>query len=90
MPNLDARVKGGEWVRGMLTQVCGKTLGIIGTGAIGLRMAQLGKGIGMSVLAWSFHPNQAAAHSIGFRYPAGWAHCWRWPGCVRAGTPCPR
>ncbi len=66
--SLDAQVKRGVWVRGMLTQVCGKTLGIIGTGAIGLRMAQLGKGIGMSVIAWSFHPNQAAAHSIGFHY----------------------
>ncbi len=68
VPSLDAQVKGGAWVRGMLTQVCGKTLGIIGTGAIGLRMAQLGSGIGMSVIAWSFHPNQAAAHRIGFRY----------------------
>src|SRR4029453_238508 len=53
-PRLDAQVKGGAWVRGMLTQVCGKTLGILGTGAIGLRMAQLGRGIGMSGLAWSF------------------------------------
>jgi phosphoglycerate dehydrogenase-like enzyme len=68
VPSLDAQVKGGAWVRGMLTQVCGKTLGLLGTGAIGLRMAQLGRGIGMSVLAWSFHPNLAAAQHIGFRY----------------------
>jgi len=68
IPSLDAQVKRGEWARGMLTQVCGKILGIIGTGAIGLRMAQLGRGIGMSVLAWSFHPNLAAAQTIGFRY----------------------
>jgi phosphoglycerate dehydrogenase-like enzyme len=68
VPSLDAQVKGGAWVRGMLTQVCGKTLGIIGTGAIGLRMAQLGRGIGMSVLAWSFHPDLEATQHIGFRY----------------------
>jgi D-3-phosphoglycerate dehydrogenase len=68
IPSLDAQVKRGEWVRGMLTQVCCKTLGIIGTGAIGLRMAQLGRGIGMSVLAWSFHPDLAEAHTLGFRY----------------------
>jgi phosphoglycerate dehydrogenase-like enzyme len=68
IPSLDAQVKRGEWARGMLMQVCGKILGIIGTGAIGLRMAQLGRGIGMSVLAWSFHPNLAAAQTIGFRY----------------------
>ena len=77
VPSLDAQAKRGEWVRGMLTQVCGKTLGIIGTGAIGLRMAQLGLGIGMSVLAWSFHPNQAAAQSIGFRYVATMADVLR-------------
>ena len=68
VPSLDTQVKRGEWVRGMLTQVCGKTLGIIGTGAIGLRMAQLGKGIGMPVMAWTFHPDPATAEAIGFRY----------------------
>ena len=68
VPGLDVQVKRGAWVRGMLTQVCGKTLGIIGTGAIGLRMAQLGRGIGMPVIAWSFHPNLAAAQNIGFSY----------------------
>jgi len=68
IPHLDAQVKGGEWVRGMLTQVCGKTLGLIGTGAIGLRLAQLGKGIGMQVIAWTFHPDPATAEAMGFRY----------------------
>jgi D-3-phosphoglycerate dehydrogenase len=68
IPSLDAQVKRGEWVRGMLTQVCGKTLGIIGTGVIGLRMAQLGRGIGMPVIAWTFHPEPAKAEAIGFRY----------------------
>jgi D-3-phosphoglycerate dehydrogenase len=52
----------------MLTQVCGKTLGILGTGVIGLRMAQLGKGIGMHVIAWTLHPDPAKAQAIGFRY----------------------
>jgi phosphoglycerate dehydrogenase-like enzyme len=61
-------VKRGEWVRGMLSQLCGKTLGIIGTGVIGLRMAQLGKGIGMEVIAWSFHPDPAKAAAAGLRY----------------------
>jgi D-3-phosphoglycerate dehydrogenase len=68
IPHLDAQVKRGEWVRGMLTQLCGKTLGIIGTGVIGLRMAQLGKGIGMHVMAWTFHPDASKAQAIGFRY----------------------
>jgi D-3-phosphoglycerate dehydrogenase len=68
IPRLDVQVKQGDWVRGMLTQVCGKTLGLIGTGAIGLRMAQLGKGIGMQVIAWTFHPNPTTAEAMGFRY----------------------
>jgi D-3-phosphoglycerate dehydrogenase len=68
LPALDAQVKRGEWVRGMLTQLCGKTLAIIGTGVIGLRMAQLGKGIGMNVIAWTYHPDAAKAESVGFRY----------------------
>ena len=65
---LDTQVKRGEWVRGMLTQLAGKTLGILGTGVIGLRMAQLGKGIGMSVIAWTYHPDPAKAEAVGLRY----------------------
>ena len=65
---LDAQVKRGEWVRGMLTQLCGKTLAILGTGVIGMRMARLGKGIGMEVIAWTYHPDHTKADAAGFRY----------------------
>ena len=68
VPFLDAQVKRGEWVRGGLTQLAGKTLGILGTGVIGLRMAQLGKGIGMSVIAWTYHPDPVKAEAVGMRY----------------------
>jgi phosphoglycerate dehydrogenase-like enzyme len=68
IPAIDTQLKRGEWTRGMLTQLCGKTLGIIGTGVIGLRMAQLGRGIGMSVIAWTYHPDAAKAQALGFRY----------------------
>jgi phosphoglycerate dehydrogenase-like enzyme len=68
VPSLDAQVKRGEWVRGMLTQLAGKTLGILGTGVIGWRMAQLGKGIGMQVIAWTYHPDPSKAEGAGFRY----------------------
>jgi phosphoglycerate dehydrogenase-like enzyme len=68
VPFLDAQVKRGEWVRGMLTQLAGKTLGILGTGVIGLRMAQLAKGIGMQVIAWTYHPDPAKAEAVGLRY----------------------
>jgi len=52
----------------MLMQLADKTLGVLGTGAIGLRMAQLGKGIGMHVIAWTYHPDPLAAKAFGFRY----------------------
>jgi D-3-phosphoglycerate dehydrogenase len=68
IPFIDAQVKRGEWVRGMLTQLAGKTLGVLGTGAIGMRMAQLGKGIGMHVIAWTYHPDPVQAAALGWRY----------------------
>jgi D-3-phosphoglycerate dehydrogenase len=52
---IDRAVRAGEWPRGMVTQLRGKTLGVIGTGAIGREVARLGAGIGMQVTAWSFH-----------------------------------
>jgi phosphoglycerate dehydrogenase-like enzyme len=53
--NIDRAVRVGEWPRAMVQQLHGKTLGIIGTGAIGREVARLGAGIGMNVIAWSFN-----------------------------------
>jgi D-3-phosphoglycerate dehydrogenase len=53
--SIDRAVRAGEWPRGMVTQLRGKTLGVIGTGAIGREVARLAAGIGMDVIAWSFH-----------------------------------
>src|SRR5262245_52340685 len=53
---VDQQVRQGKWPRAMVTQLRGKTLGLIGTGAIGREVAKLGKGIGMRVIAWTFHP----------------------------------
>jgi phosphoglycerate dehydrogenase-like enzyme len=39
----------------MVQQLHGKTLGVIGTGAIGRAVARIGAGIGMHVIAWSFN-----------------------------------
>jgi D-3-phosphoglycerate dehydrogenase / 2-oxoglutarate reductase len=68
LTQLDAAVRHGEWPRGMLTQCRGKTLGIIGTGAIGTAFAELGRGIGMRVVAWTMHPDPAKAERAGFTY----------------------
>jgi D-3-phosphoglycerate dehydrogenase len=39
-----------------MLQLSGKTLGVIGLGAIGRRFAKLGEGIGMKVLTWTMNP----------------------------------
>ena len=64
IPRMDARTRQGEWARGQSVQMAGKTLGIIGLGAIGRRFAQLGAGIGMRVIAWTMHPNPALGFTL--------------------------
>jgi phosphoglycerate dehydrogenase-like enzyme len=59
IPRTDAEIRQGGWPRGEGAQMQGKTLGIIGLGAIGRRFAQLGAAIGMRVIAWTMHPNPA-------------------------------
>src|SRR5439155_6406979 len=46
----------------------GKTLGVIGAGPIGARMAQLGRAIGMDVVAWTFHPSPERAARLGVEF----------------------
>ena len=50
IPQLDQRVRIGEWPGGQLTQLAGKTLGIVGTGLVGIRLANIASGIGMRIL----------------------------------------
>jgi len=61
IPQIDRAMKEGGWPRDMLTQLCGKTLGVFGTGSIGTRVAQLGRGLGMEVLEWSARRDTPAA-----------------------------
>jgi D-3-phosphoglycerate dehydrogenase len=42
----------------------GKTLGIIGLGAVGRQFARLGASIGMRVIAWTMHPDPALGFEI--------------------------
>ena len=54
-------IQSGGWAREYSSQLYGKTLGVIGTGNVGQRMIQLGKAIGMKVIAWTLHPSPARA-----------------------------
>lgn len=60
IPRQDAAVRDGTWPRGQSMELRGKTLGIIGLGAIGRRFAELGRAIGMRIIAWTLHPDAKA------------------------------
>jgi D-3-phosphoglycerate dehydrogenase len=64
VPQTDAQVRGGHWPRGGYLQMHGKTLGIIGLGAIGQQLARIAAGIGMRVIAWTMHPNPALGFTL--------------------------
>lgn len=49
-------------------ELCGKTLGIIGTGSIGLRVAEIAKAFKMQVLGYDKYPNPKRAQETGMKY----------------------
>jgi len=55
-----------EGLRGF--DLAGKTLGIVGTGHIGLHVARIARGFEMNVLAYDPFPNRKAALKFGFKY----------------------
>ena len=65
IPLIDAQTRQGSWPRGLITQLHGKTLGIIGLGAIGRQTARIARGIGMRVVAWTMHPSSELAQELG-------------------------
>jgi phosphoglycerate dehydrogenase-like enzyme len=67
VPN-DGSVRANGWAKVYAIQLCGKTLGIVGTGNIGQRMIELGKAIGMKVIAWTFNPSPERAAKLGVEY----------------------
>jgi len=50
IPELDDRVRNGDWPGSVLTQLSGKTLGIVGTSLVGRRLAKICAAIGMDIL----------------------------------------
>jgi D-3-phosphoglycerate dehydrogenase len=50
------------------SELAGKTLGVVGTGAIGFRVAEIGRAFGMHVLGFDKYPNLKRAGEVGMRY----------------------
>ena len=64
----DRHIREGGWTRSFINELYGKTLGVVGTGAIGQRLIQLGRGIGMEVIAWTLHPSPQRAAQYGVEF----------------------
>ncbi|TMU71961.1 D-2-hydroxyacid dehydrogenase family protein [Pseudomonas fluorescens] len=61
-------LRAGQWQQGLGGDLHGKTLGILGLGSIGQRVAQFGQVFGMKVIAWSENLTAERAEQVGVTY----------------------
>jgi len=67
IPQEDRAMRQGGWQTGLAVELSGKTLGIVGLGRIGSRVAAFGKFLGMRVLAWGPTLDEKRAAAAGAR-----------------------
>ena len=66
---LDRDLRAGYWNQSLPgLELRGKTLGLVGFGGIGARFADLARGIGMTVRAWTRNPSQERARRHGIEF----------------------
>ncbi|MFB6285397.1 MAG: hydroxyacid dehydrogenase [Candidatus Bipolaricaulia bacterium] len=66
---IDRTRKGDFSMRGLRGfDLLGKTLGVVGTGAIGQQVVRIARGFDMDVLAYDVAPNDELARELGFQY----------------------
>ena len=65
IPAEDANVRTGGWQVTVGTELEGRTLGVIGLGNLGSRVAAIGQAFGMNVVAWSENLDPDRARSLG-------------------------
>ena len=61
-------VRNGGWQTSVGRELSGRTLGVLGLGRIGARVARIGEAFGMEVIAWSQNLTPAAAAEAGATY----------------------
>ncbi|MGF1649594.1 MAG: D-2-hydroxyacid dehydrogenase family protein [Hyphomicrobiaceae bacterium] len=62
-----ASMRAGGWQSTLGSELAGKTLGIIGLGHLGSKVAAYGHALGMNVVAWSQNLTDARAEQVGAR-----------------------
>ncbi|MDQ0870543.1 phosphoglycerate dehydrogenase-like enzyme [Arthrobacter sp. V1I9] len=67
IPAEDASLRSGAWQNTVGFELAGKTLGVVGLGKIGRRVAAYGQAFGMEVVAWSENLTDEAAAGAGVR-----------------------
>jgi D-3-phosphoglycerate dehydrogenase len=70
IPQMNSSVKAGKWSGWEMvgSELWGKTLGIVGLGHVGTRVAALGNGFGMNVLSFTHHPSKERAVKSGVKF----------------------
>ncbi len=67
VPQEDASVRAGGWQETVGTDLAGATLGVVGLGRLGERVARIGQAFGMDVVAWSQNLTDERAGEVGVR-----------------------
>src|SRR5256885_13809981 len=69
LPEADRTVRGGKWEKGNLEgrELFGKTLGLLGSGRIGVEVAKRAQAFGMRVIAYDPYLPASAAGTAGIR-----------------------
>ena len=65
LPAEQASVRTGGWQTAVGSDLCGRTLGVVGLGKIGTRVARVANAFGMRVIAWSQNLTAEAATAAG-------------------------
>ncbi len=65
LPAQAASLRAGTWQTSVGTSLEGKTLGVVGLGKLGTRVAKVGQALGMKVIAWSTNLTAEKATEVG-------------------------
>ncbi|MNY31141.1 Glyoxylate/hydroxypyruvate reductase B [compost metagenome] len=60
-------IRNGQWQSTIGTDLYGKTLGVLGLGKLGSKIAKFGQAFGMDVMAWSQNLTQERADEVGVK-----------------------